>query len=171
MTYPLRTTPWKVSSNFYVLCSLCKKQQWMTTFVYVFCADYNNLDMVDGAEDGDEWQHNNTHTTTEPFPTSGTEVGDESQHNDTQTTREGKEYNPFIPVPPGDEPLCPGDVIFYWHDLYMCRNPMGERYATIQDGDPDRYPILRLDTMDPLGNMHRVKRIKVITWWSPAGQW
>lgn len=122
-------------------------------------------------EDGDEWQHNNTHTTTEPFPTSGTEVGDESQHNDTQTTREGKEYNPFIPVPPGDEPLCPGDVIFYWHDLYMCRNPMGERYATIQDGDPDRYPILRLDTMDPLSNMHRVKRIKVITWWSPAGQW
>jgi hypothetical protein len=73
---------------------------------------------------GDEQQHNNTHTTTEPFPTSGTEVGDESQHNDTQTTSEGKEYNPFIPVPPGDEPLCPGDVIFYWHDLFMWRNTL-----------------------------------------------
>ncbi len=61
-----------------------------------------------------------------------------------------------------DEPLKPGDVIIYWHALYVCGNPMGERYATVREINPDRYLILRLDTMDPLHCTHKVKRVKIM---------
>jgi hypothetical protein len=70
--------------------------------------------------------------------------------------------NPFLPSLPSDEPLNPGDVIFYWHELFVCGNPVGERYGTIRDIDPDRDPILRLNTMDPLQSTHRVKRVKIM---------
>jgi hypothetical protein len=78
------------------------------------------------------------------------------------TTSDGDAYNLFCPLPPSEEELCPGDVIFYWHELYVCGNPMGERNATIRDIDPDRDPMLRLETMDPLSWSHRVKRVKVM---------
>lgn len=61
-----------------------------------------------------------------------------------------------------DEPLMPGDIIFYWHELFVCGNPLGKRTATIRDIDPDRSPILRLDTQDPLLDTHQVQRIQVL---------
>ena len=57
--------------------------------------------------------------------------------------------------------MLPGDVIFYWHDLFVCGNPMGRRTATVRDIDPHRDPMLRLDTMDYLRD-HCVQRIKVL---------
>lgn len=97
----------------------------------------------------------------QPGPTDGTERNYVAEQNGTPTTSEGDACNPFLSVPPADEPLRPGDIIFYWHELYVCGNPMGERNATIQDVDPDKYPILT-DTMDPLSNTHRVKRVKIM---------
>jgi len=58
--------------------------------------------------------------------------------------------------------LLVGDVIFYWHDLFVCGNPMGRRTATVRDIDPNRDPMLRLDTMDYLRRDHCVQRIKVL---------
>jgi hypothetical protein len=50
-----------------------------------------------------------------------------TEANSAFADRDSEGCDLFSPVTVSDEPLCPGDVIFYWHDLYVCMwQPMGK---------------------------------------------
>ncbi len=61
-----------------------------------------------------------------------------------------------------DEPLLPGDMIFYWHSLYPAGDTWGRRTATIRDIDPNHDSPLRLDNVDSLNMYDSVQCYKIL---------
>jgi hypothetical protein len=59
-----------------------------------------------------------------------------------------------------NEEINPGDVIFYYHELFGAR-PEGERTQQVMEVDPSyKMKMLGLDNMDVLPRYHRVKIVK-----------
>jgi hypothetical protein len=61
-----------------------------------------------------------------------------------------------------EEPLLPGDMIAYWHPIFVAGDTRGWRTATIREIDPKHNPPLRLDNMDCLNMYHSVSRYKIL---------
>jgi hypothetical protein len=62
-----------------------------------------------------------------------------------------------------EEELLPGDMICYWHNVFVAGNPRGWTTATIRDIDPKRKDNpLRLDNMDCLNMYFSVAWYKIL---------
>ena len=62
-----------------------------------------------------------------------------------------------------EEELLPGDMICYWHHIFVTGDPRGWTTATIRDIDPKcKDNPLRLDNMDCLNMYFSVARYKIL---------
>lgn len=80
-----------------------------------------------------------------------------SNNNDDESTASEETI-----IAKANESISPGDVIFYYHELYGARKE-GERTAQVLAIDPDyKMKMLHLDNFDVLPKYHRVKLVKKI---------
>ena len=68
---------------------------------------------------------------------------------------------PLGPTKANQEPLRPGDVIQYWHPIFVAGDPQGHRVTQIMAIHPHRTDfVLDLDNGDLLPKDHRIQRVQ-----------
>ena len=83
-------------------------------------------------------------------------------YTQAQTQVDEDDWNCSTKVKKSNEPINPGDVIFYWHPAFVSNTKQAERTATVMEVDPEKDIPLRLSNNDCLEPMKEVKRIKVM---------
>ncbi len=83
-------------------------------------------------------------------------------YTQAQTQVDEDDWNCSTKVKKSNEPINPGDVIFYFHPAFVSNTKQAERSATVMEVDPEKDIPLRLSNNDCLEPMKEVKRIKVM---------
>jgi hypothetical protein len=65
---------------------------------------------------------------------------------------------------PIQQPLVTGDIIFYWHPIFVCGDKRGMRTANIVEVDPELSLPIMMDNGDRLSRMQSVKRLHYVQW-------